>query len=120
MSSFGPAHAVVIDCALFLAAQVMADDRTDLVWDQLARALPEARTIGDPEIDRIIAAAATLQIARKALQAGAASGTSSTHAEAHWGLRSAVTHYAWARLTKSASALASAPNLSTPQKRPAT
>jgi len=98
----GPAHAVVIDCALFLAAQVMADDRTDLVWHQLARALPEAAPTGHPDVDRLTEAAARYLAARDPAGAPA-------HADAHWQLRAAADRYAWGRLTRSASAL-STPN----------
>lgn len=100
MKPIGPAHAVVIDCALFLATQVMADDRTDLVWSQLARAVPDAGESGNLEIDRLVSAAAAYLAARD--PAG-----STAHADAHWSLRSAVDRYAWARLTRSASALLS-------------
>lgn len=103
----GPAHAVVIDCALFLAAQVMADDRTDLVWHQLARALPEAAPTGHGDIDRLTEAASRYLAARDPVQSVA-------HADAHWQLRMAVDRYAWGRLSRSASAL------STPNQRLAT
>lgn len=102
MKPIGPAHAVVIDCALFLAAQVMADDRTDQVWHQLARALPDAAETGHPDVDRLVTAAARFLAARDPVQSPA-------HADAHWQLRTAVDRYAWGRLTRSASAL-STPN----------
>lgn len=110
MSIFGPAHAVVIDCALFLAAQVMSDDRTEQVWDQLTRALPQAHPIGDPEIDRVTEAAADYLAARAAMHTKPGANTSTENASAHWGLRSAVDRYAWARLTKSATAFSATPN----------
>lgn len=104
MSGFGPAHAVLIDAALFLAGQVVDDDRTALVWDAMTRALPDAEPLGQPPIDRIAEAAADLVTARAALTQGRANA-GTEWAAANWALRQAVTNYAWSRLTRSAAAL---------------
>lgn len=103
-SPFTAAHKVVIDCALFLAAQIMDDDRTPLVIDQLARALPLAHATGTPAVDHLMLACQSALSARRDLARGVADA-SLTHAAADMALHHAATNFIWSRLGQSAGAL---------------